>query len=155
MSDLIAPLQPVRQAILRALRANLVLKAALPGDWSEGAAPPKTARPLGVIALVPSPALYDWTGVIYDLVVDVAVFSEDAGEAASLDQLVFTTLQGTRLAVTGLTSLSVQRLGVLALEDVDEKGTSVFMAGASWRIRVSQSNPVAQSLVVTVNSTIA
>jgi hypothetical protein len=54
-----------------------------------------------------------------------------------------------------LTSLSVQRLGVLAQEDVDEKGTSVFMAGASWRIRVSQSNPVAQSLVVTVSSTIA
>jgi hypothetical protein len=151
---LIVPWPSVRQALIRALRANLVLAAGLPGDWSEGAAPPKADYPLGVIALVPSPSLYDWSGVVHDLLVDIVIFAEDAGEAASLDQLAFTTLQDARLAVTGLTSLGCRRTGNLSLQDVNDQGTAVFEVGGTWRIRVAQSNPAAQTLIVTGDSTI-
>ena len=149
------PWQSVRQAMIRALRANLVLAAALPGDWSEGAAPRETPYPLGVIALVPSPAVYDWSGVVWDLLVDVMIFSYDQGEAASLDQLAFTTLQDVVLAVTGLTSLTCRRIGSLSLQDVDDKGQAVYQSGGTFRVRVAQSNPVLQTLIVTGDSTIA
>jgi hypothetical protein len=125
------------------------------GDWNEGAAPRGTTKPYGVLSLVPSPAIYDWTGVVHELIVDIVVFSLDSGEAASLDQLMFTTLQDARLAVTGLTSLSCRRLGVISLQDVDEEGNTVYMAGGSWRIRVSQSRAGLQTLTVSVDMTIA
>jgi hypothetical protein len=148
------PWQPVRQAVIQSLRANLLLQADLAGDWSEGAAPRDTPYPLGVIALVPSPGLYDWSGVVWDLLVDVVVFARDSGEAASLDQLVFTTLQDAALSVAGLTSLGCRRTGILSLQDVDGQGQAIFEVGGTWRIRVTQSNPVLQALVVTGDSTI-
>jgi hypothetical protein len=151
---LIVPWPSVRQALIRGLRANLVLAAGLPGDWSEGAAPPTTEYPLGVIALVPSPSLYDWTGVVHDLLVDIVIFARDSGVAASLDQLAFTTLQDASLAVTGLTSLGCRRTGSLSLQDVDDQGKAIFEVGGTWRIRVSQSNPGVQTLVVTGDSDI-
>lgn len=151
---LIVPWPTVRQALIRALRANLVLAAELPGDWTEGVAPPKTPYPLGIIALVPSPGLYDWSGVVWDLLVDIVVYGEDSGEADRLDQLVFTTLQDQSLAVTGLTSLGCRRTGSLSLQDVNDQGTAVFQVGGTWRIRVSQSNPGVLTLVTTADSDI-
>lgn len=151
---LIVPWQPVRQALIRALRANLVLSAELTGDWSEGAAPPTVNYPLGVIALVPSPGLYDWSGVVWDLLVDIVIFARDQDQAARLDQLAFSTLQDTLLAVTGLTSLGCRRTGILSLQDVDDQGKAIFEVGGTWRIRVSQSNPGFGTLLVTGDSTI-
>jgi hypothetical protein len=153
---LIDPWQPVRQALVQRLRANLVLATSLTGDWSEGAAPPTTRYPLGVYSLVPSPSLYDWSGVVHDLLVDIVVFERDEGEAARLDQLVFTTLQDARLAfsVTGLTSLGCRRTGIITLQGVDDQGQAIFEVGGTWRIRVSQSNPASQTLSVTGDSTI-
>lgn len=152
---LLLPWPLVRQALIRALRANLVLATELTGDWSEGEAPQGTALPLGVISLVPSPGLYDWTGVVWDLLVDVVVFAYDKGQADRLDQLAFTTLQDARLAVTGLTSLTCRRIGIISFPNVDAKGQSVAESGGSFRIRVTQSTPTAQTLVVTGDSTIA
>ena len=150
----------VRQAMIRALRANLVLAAGLPGDWSEGAAPrtssgSPTPYPLGVISLVPSPGIYDWSGVVWDLLVDVVIFAYDTAEAARLDQLAFTTLQDARLAVTGLTSLTCRRSGVISMPDVDDKGQQVFEAGGTYRVRIAQSTPTAQTLTISADSTIA
>jgi hypothetical protein len=151
---LLDPWQPVRQALIQALRANLPLQAELTGDWAEGAAPVGAQYPLGIIALVPSPSFYDWSGVVHDLLVDIVLFSRDQGQAASLNQLVFTTLQDRLLALTGLTSLGCRRTGTLSLQDVDDQGTAIYEVGGTWRIRVAQSNPVLQTLVVTGDSTI-
>ena len=145
----------VRQAMIRALRANLVLAAELTGDWSEGEAPVGTAYPLGVISLVPSPAIYDWTGVTWDLLVDVVIFAYDKGVADSLDQLAFTTLQDARLAVTGLTSLTCRRTGTISFPAVDDKGKPVFESGGTFRVVIVQSTPTAQTLTVSGDSTIA
>lgn len=149
------PWRPVRQAMIQSLRANLVLAAGLPGDWSDGVAPRETPYPLGTVGLVPSPGLYDWTGVVWDMLVDVTVFAYDQGEAASLDQLAFMSLQDARLAVTGLTSLTCRRTGVFSMPDVDDKGATVWSSGGTFRIRVTQSTPAAQTLTVTGDSTIS
>jgi hypothetical protein len=152
---LLVPWPLVRQAILRRLRANLVLAASLPGDWSEGFAPQTTNYPLGVVSLIPSPSNYDWSGVVHDLYVDVAVFAEDQGDAASIDQLAFTTLQDASLAVTGLTSLSCRRISNFSLQDVDQEGKAIYEPGGTYEVRVSQSNPTLSTLIVTLDSTIA
>lgn len=154
MVALIDPWQPVRTALIRALRANLPLAAELTGDWSEGAAPPSTEYPLGIIALVPSPSNHDWSGVVHDLLVDVVVFSRDQDQAARLSQLVFTTLQDYLLPLTGLTSLGCRRTGPLSLQDVDDQGTAIYEVGGTWRIRVAQSNPALQTLSTTGSMTI-
>jgi hypothetical protein len=154
---MVIPWSSVRQALVRNLRANLVLSASLPGDWAEGAAPMTTEYPLGVYALVPSPGFYDWTGVVWDMLVDVFIFSRDQGEAASLDQLAFMTLQDARLDfdVDQLTSVSCRRTGVLSLQDTDERGNTIYQVGGTFRIRVAQSTPTLSTLVVTADSDIA
>lgn len=152
---LVDPWPPVRQAMIRSLRANLVLAASLPGGWAEGFVPKDSRFPLGVISLVPSPSSYDWSGVIHDIYVDVVVFAKTSGEAASLDQLVLTTLQDARLQVTGLTSLQCRRMGSISLPDTDSTGNPVFTEGGTFHVRVSQSNPTLTTLTVTADSTIS
>ena len=152
---LVIPWPSVRQALIRQLRANLVLKGQLLGDWSEGFAPSGTAFPRGVLSLHYAPAQYDWTGVVNILGVDVLIFSKTQEEAASLFQLVFTTLQDQRLTVTGQTSLSCRFSSSLSLQDEDAQGKPIFEVGGVLEIRVAQSNPALRSLVFTADSTIS
>ena len=152
---LVIPWPSVRQAIIRQLRANLVLEGQVLGDWSEGFAPPKTAYPRGIVQLHYAPALLDWTGVVNILGVDVLIFSEDQGEAASLFQLVFTTLNQQRLPVTGQTSLSCLFTSSLSLQDESPRGTPIFEVGGVLEVKVAQSNPALRSLVFTADSDIA
>lgn len=155
MTTLVSPWPKYRQALVRALRANLVLEDGLPGDWNEGFAPQGTVFPHGTYSLAYGPPDYDWTGVVNVVGADVVVFSKDQGEAASLDQLVFDTLQDAALTVTGLTTLSCRRVGIISLTDVDSTGASVYVLGGTYVSRLAQSNPRLGSLSVTFDSTIS
>lgn len=150
-----SPWPSVRQALIRQLRANVPLTAALKGDWSEGFAPQKTQYPLGVIALVYNPADYDWTGEVDIFGVDVSVFSKDQGEAASLDQLVYATLQDAPLVVSGQTSLRCRRVSGRSLVDLDEEGRAIYRVGGLWEIWTSQQRPTTRTLSVTLDLTVA
>ena len=153
---LLTPWPSIRQALLRQLRSNLVLKAGLSGDWSEGFAPQKTVYPLGVISLHYAPQMYDWTGRVSFIGVDVFVFSKDQGEAASLYQLVFSTLQDARLDLpTGLTSLQCRNTSDISLQDVDTEGKAIYQVGGVFEVRVAQSNPALSTITFTADSTIA
>lgn len=152
---LLAPWPTVRQALVRQLRSNLVLKDGLPGGWSEGVAPEETAYPRGVLALHFAPAEYDWTGMVSIIGFDAFVFSKDQGEAASLDQLVFTTLQDAPLVVSGQTTLMCRRVSSLSLVDTNAAGDIIYQAGGTYEAVTAQSNPVNRTLAVTVDSTIA
>jgi len=152
---LVIPWPSVRQAIIRQLRANLVLEGQMLGDWSEGFAPSGTAFPRGIVQLHYAPALLDWTGVVNILGVDVLIFSKDQGEAASLFQLVFTTLNQQRLTVTGQTSLSCLFTSSLSLQDEDAQGKPIYEVGGVLEVKVAQSNPALRSLVFTADSDIA
>lgn len=152
----IAPPWPsVRQAFIRHLRSNLVLAEGLPGDWSEGFAPPKTDYPLGVISLHYAPSVPDTTGRTIYLGVDVFIFAKDQGEAASLYQLAFTSLNNALLAMTGQTSLQCRETSSISLQDVDAEGKAIYQVGGVYEVRVAQSNPVLRSLTLTADSTIA
>jgi len=152
---LVSPWPSVRQALIRQLRSNFVLAAELLGDWSEGFAPQKTSYPLGVLSLHYAPSMYDWSGVVTIIGVDVFVYAKDQGQAASLDQLVFSTLQDAALVVTGQTSLMCRRSSSISLQDVDAEGKAVYQTGGVYEIRVAQTNPTLRAISFTVDSTIA
>lgn len=131
------------------------LSGLLAGDWSEGVAPIGTPLPHGTVSLVPSPAVYDWTGHVYDLVVDVVVFARTQGDAASINQLVVATLQDAKLQVPELTVLTVRLLGVISMPDVDAEGKIVYEEGGSYLIRVAQSDQIASRMALPVGLTIS
>jgi len=158
--SLVTPWPKFRQAIVRALRANLVLEDLLAGGWNEGSAPQPTAErptvwPHGVYSLAYGPPEYDWTGVVNIVGADVVVFSKDSGDAASIDQLVFDTLQDAKLSVTGLTTLSCRRVGIISLTDTDAEGKKVFVLGGTYQARLAQSTPHQGNLSITIDSTIS
>ncbi len=145
----------VRQALLRTLRSNLVLKGQLSGDWSEGVAPQDTPFPRGVISLHYAPIERDWTGFTAICGVDVVVFAKDQGEAARLAGLVFTSLNNVRLDVTGQTSLTCTFVSdVYLTEPAAEGQTETFEAGGIYAVLAPQSNALNRSLSVTMTSTI-
>jgi hypothetical protein len=152
---LVTPWPSYRQALIRQLRANLVLSDALLGDWSEGFAPQGTLYPLGIIALHYAPDEYDWTGMVTVIGFDVFVLSkEDVGEADRLNQLVFDTLQDARLYPTGQTSLKCRRTSSISLTDEDAQGVAVWQAGGTWEGTTAQSNPTLRTLPFTIDSVI-
>jgi hypothetical protein len=153
---LVDPWVYIRQAFTRLLRSNLVLEGQLPGGWSEGVAPKDTDFPRGIYQLHYSPGEYDWSGWVTVSGIDVGVFSKTQGEAASLDQLVFATLQDARLDLEGgLTSLVCRRVSTYSLVDAAPDGTdTVFQQGGIYSVQVAQSNPVNRTLAVTLTSTI-
>ena len=152
---LIPPWPSIRQAFLQQLRANLVLKAGLDGDWSEGFAPQKTPYPLGVVYLHYAPSFPDTTGRVAYIGVGVVIFSKDQGEAASLYSLAFTSLDDTKLTLTGQTSLQCRETSSISLQDVDTEGKAIYEVGGIYEVRVSQSNPTLATLTFTADSTIA
>lgn len=153
---LVDPWLYVRQALLRTLRSNLVLKDELQGDWNEGVAPQDTPFPRGIIQLHYAPLEYDWTGFVAICGVDVGVFAEDKGTASSLNQLVFSTLQDARLDVAGQTSLTCRRVSSFSLTEPAPEGQStVFQEGGIYSILAPQSNPRLRTLEVMMTSTIA
>lgn len=149
------PWPSVRQAFLQQLRSNLVLKAGLPGDWSEGFAPQDTAYPLGIVALHYAPSFPDTTGRVAFIGVDVFVFAKTSGEAASLYQLAFTSLNNTKLTLAGQTSLQCRETSSISLQDVDTEGKAVYQVGGVYEVRVAQSNPTLLTLTFTADSTIS
>lgn len=152
---LLTPWPSVRQAIIRHLRSNLVLAAGLSGDWSEGFAPQGTAYPLGTINLQYAPSAYDWSGRVVFVGVSVFIFAKDSGEAASLYQLAFTSLQDARLTLTGQTSLQCRQTSDISLTDVDSEGKAVYQVGGVFEVRVAQSNPSLRTLTFTADATVA
>lgn len=154
--DLVDPWLYVRQALLRRLRSNLVLEGELPGDWSEGVAPQGIVYPRGVYQLSFQPFEYDWTGFVALCGVIVTVFSKSQGEAASLNQLVFSTLQDARLDIAGQSSLTCRRVSSISLVEPAAEGTeTVFQQGGVYVVLAPQTTPTYRTLAVTMTSVIA
>lgn len=151
---LVTPWPSVRQALIRALRANLVLAAEV-ADWGEGFDPQDADYPLGVLSLHYDPVMLDWSGQVALVGVDVIVFSKNLGDASRLAQLVFTTLNRAALDVTGQTSLSCVLLSGISIPDVDKEGKDIYGEGGVYEVRVAQSNPSLRTFSVTLDSTIA
>lgn len=153
---LVTPWPSVRQALIQRLRSNLVLEAELLGDqWGSGFDPQDAQYPLGVLSLHYDPVMYDWSGQVALVGVDVLVFSKSVGEASRLAQLAYTSLHDARLTVSGQTSLSCRFMSGISIPAVDKEGKAIYSEGGIYEIRVAQSAPTPQTLAVTLDSTIA
>lgn len=133
---------PVKQALVRALRDNLALKAMVGSDGiNESTSPRASDYPFVVYSVVYSYREYDATGMMLVTDVDVWSISADQVEAHTLDQLVNDSLEDKNLDIesgTGQTSLFCRRLGDLSSADVDGTGTRIYRMGGSYRIWTDQ-----------------
>jgi hypothetical protein len=152
---LVDPWPYVRQAVIRTLRSNLVLKDGLLGDWSEGVAPKSTPFPHGVIQLHYAPVERDWSGFMAVLGFDAVIFSKTKDEADSLAQLVFGSLNNVRLDPDEQSSLQCRFVSTISIVDAAPDGTdTVYESGAIYVALAPQSNPSNRTLTVTMDSTI-
>lgn len=123
-------LAPVKQALVRALRENVALKAMVGSDGiNEGIEPRGSDFPY--IAYVFSSGYREWDSTNMTLMSDVDVWSvsDSQDQAHNLDQLVADSLEDKVLnfeSGTGQTTLFCRRIGDLSLADFDAAGTRIY-----------------------------
>lgn len=133
---------PIKQALVRALRENLALKALVGSEGiNEGVEPRGTDYPYVIYQIVYSRREWDHTNVTISADVDVWSLSDSQVEAHDLDQLVAVSLEDKVLTMepaSGQTSLSCRRIGDLSSTDVDGAGDRVYRMGGLYRIQTDQ-----------------
>lgn len=129
---------PVKQALVRALRDNLTLKAMVGADGiNEGTNPRNSAYPYIIYNVVYATREWDGTNVSLITEVDVWSISGDQIEAHTLDQLVADALEEKVLEFdvsSGQTSLLCRRIGDLSSVDLDGAGKKIYQMGGLYRI---------------------
>lgn len=129
---------PIKQALVQTLRANLTLKAALPGGIHEGFAPEKQPYPLLTYQMIADPLAFTWGSMLHLSAFDVKVYSESSVEANNLDALVLVTLDNALVPVAGQSTLICRRVADLSSPDVDEEGKKIYMVGGTYEIWTDQ-----------------
>jgi hypothetical protein len=133
-------LAPIKQGLVKALRANTVLKTAVHNEFHEAIAPEGTAFPFIVYQFVYSPRSFYWGGQIIRSGVDVWVYSTDQVEAHNLDQLVIDAVDSAVLDLggSGQTSLYSRRVADLSSAYISEQGTKVYQVGGTFDLWTDQ-----------------
>jgi hypothetical protein len=129
-------LAPIKQALVKALRANATLKAAISNEIHEAVAPEGVAYPYLVYQFVYSPYSYYWGGQMTRAGVDVWVFSQDQVEAHDLNQLVIEAVQDVVLDLgdSEQTSLYSRRVADLSSAFLDGAGNKVYQVGGTFEL---------------------
>lgn len=126
---------PIRQALVRRIRANGDLYGRLVGGIHEGFAPEKTKYPFAVYNLVAAPYDYDWTSVTLDAIFDLFVFSRDPVEASNLDTELAGWLSDQPLPVEGQSTLLCRRTATVPMPpDMDDEGQKVYQRGGTYHV---------------------
>lgn len=134
---------PVKQALVRALRANSTLHALVGSTGiNEGTEPRSVDYPYIVYSITHAYREHDGTNVSVVTDVDVWSVSDSQVQAHTLDQLVADALEEKVLDFSGLgsgqTSLLCRRIGDLSLTDVDGAGTRIYQMAGIYRIWTDQ-----------------
>jgi hypothetical protein len=133
---------PIKQALVRALRDNLTLKAMVGSEGiNEGTEPRGTDYPHVVYSVAYSTREWDGTNVTIVVELDVWSVSDSQVEAHNLDQLVAEALEEKILDLdgsSGQTSLLCRRFGDLSSLDIDGAGNRVYQVGGLYRIWTDQ-----------------
>lgn len=138
---------PVKNGLVRLIRANAELATALVGGIHQRVAPRKLRFPYAVYSVVSDPVVTDPGGdgndghVTIDMLVDISVVSLNTGEAENLDRLL-AVLLGGRYAddalqqyVVGQTILRCQRVSGMPTGPVREAtGRRTSQFGGTYRI---------------------
>jgi len=132
---------PIKQALVKALRANSALKALVGSDGiQEGVEPRGVDYPYIVYSLTTT--YREWDGTNVTLVSDVDVYSVSDSQvgAHTLDQLVADSLEDKVLdmGASGQTSLLCRRIGDLSSVDVDGAGLRIYQMCGIYRIWTDQ-----------------
>ena len=132
---------PIKQALVKALRANSALKALVGSDGiNEGVEPRGVDYPYIVYSLTTTYREWDGTNVTLVSDVDVYSVSESQVGAHTLDQLVADSLEDKVLdmGASGQTSLLCRRIGDLSSVDVDGAGLRIYQMCGIYRIWTDQ-----------------
>lgn len=134
---------PVKQALVKALRANAALKAAVNNEFHEAVAPPKTDYPFVVYQVHYSVPSYYWGGVTTKIGFDVFLLSDDQVEAHNLDQLIIDSLFDANLDLgsSGQRVLYCRRISDLSSADLDESGRRIYQMGGLHEVWTDQQIP--------------
>jgi len=127
---------PIKQALVKALRAKADLKAAISNEIHEAVAPEGVTYPYLVYQFVYSPYSYYWGGQMIRAGVDVWIFSQDQVQAHDLNQLVIEAVQDVALDLgsSGQTSLYSRRVADLSSAFLDEAGNKVYQVGGTFEL---------------------
>jgi hypothetical protein len=137
-------IRPLKQAVVKALRDNATLKAAISNEIHEGIAPRINGEP------TPYPyCIYNIAWAVRDYAfgdeqfmragVDTWIVSDDQVEAHNLDALVITSLQDKSLDMgsSGQSPLYCRRISDRSEVDEDDAGSKVYLVGGTTEIWVT------------------
>lgn len=126
-------IQPIFTALIRALRANVALKAAVAGFW-EGAAPDGTEYPYVTYHLSGGGDDWSFGSVTKKPTLVIQVWASDQVEARNLDQSINDTLWDNELAIDGQSTLLCRRTRDISLVNTDGTGAKVYQVGGYYYI---------------------
>ena len=129
--------QPIVQALVATLRANLTLKAAVHGIHEE-VAPKDTDYPFLTYGMVSAPYDDDFSGRIIRASFDVWAWARDQVAASDLDQMVSSTLENSLLPVTDQGTIYCRRKEGLRITELDETGNRIYRRGGTYAIWTQQ-----------------
>lgn len=131
---------PIKQALVKALRAHAALKAAVSNEFHEAFVPRGVDYPFVVYSVVYAPHEYYWGGDTIRAGFDVFVVSDDQVEAHNLDQSVTEALQDVvlDLGTSGQTALYCRRRSDMSTVGLDDAGKKVYQVGGMFEIWTDQ-----------------
>ena len=130
---------PIMRAVVRVLRSDATLKAAIKGGYHDGFAPAKTAYPLLTYQLITAPYGHTWDRREILCLVDVSVWAESPVTAKNCDQLVLNALDDAQLEVDGQTTLICRRVAdIPGGAETDSEGKKIYQIGGSYEIWTDQ-----------------
>lgn len=127
---------PVKQALVAKLRANSAIRTAAVGGIHEGKnASPTIRYPYIVFSLAYGPYERAWGSALFIPGFDIVVRGTDPVGVSNLDALITSELDDSTLEVTGLSTLTVSRVGELPLPpNENAEGRKVFQNGGTYEV---------------------
>jgi len=130
----------IKRALVRQLRADAGIGAAITGGIHEGIAPRKVKYPFITYSMVTAPYEYGWSS---DLEIrsmwDVFAFAENPVEAHNLDSLIANALNEAPLDVDGQTVLYCRRVAEPPTgPDIDADGRRIYQVGGTYMVWTNQ-----------------
>jgi hypothetical protein len=129
--------QPIVQALVQTIRANLTLKAAVDG-LHESVAPKGTTYPFLTYDMVSAVYDDDMSGRIIRASFDVWAWARDQVQASDIDQMVFATLENSLGTVSGQSVMYCRRTEGLRITEIDESGNRIYRRGGTYLIWTQQ-----------------
>lgn len=129
---------PIKQALVRWLRATPNWSTTVIGGLHQNPAPVKTKYPFASYSFVPSTRDYQFDGMQINVPVDVFAFAENSVDAENIDSLIAARLQDAQITVTGQVLLYCRRIADVSLPQDDNRGRRIYQIGGTYLLMTDQ-----------------